>query len=168
MIKIQDIKFQEKFTELNIRHRLYKDKPIVTLIINTEFYPAEYKGNVVSGALEAKVDIEDIRSLDDLVDKTYKGDIGSVTISVNNDGVWEHESKNDFEINIKTRKNRELEFVLSTDNCELNTKGILVSLYTTSTSQEQLTKEFDMKDFYEKPHIREIGNNKVYKYFVQE
>lgn len=168
MIKIQDIKFQEKFTEINIRHRLYKNKPIITLIINTEFYPAEYKGNVVSGALEAKIDIKGIRSLDDLVDKTYKGDIGSVTISVNNDGVWEHESKDNFEIEIKSRKNRKLEFTLTTDNCKLNTKGILVSLYTTSTSREQLIKEFDLDDFYDKPHIREIGNNKIYKFFVKE
>ena len=30
----------------------------------------------------------------------YEGKIGNVTISVNNDGVWEHESYEDFKVEI--------------------------------------------------------------------
>lgn len=168
MLKINDIEFKEKFTEINIRQRIYKKKSIITLIITTEFYPSLFKENIVSGAIEAKIDIEGIKSLDDLVNKNYKGDIGSVTISVNNDGIWEHDVKDNFEINIKSRKKRELEFSLKTDNCILDTKGILVSLYTTSTSKDTLKKKFNLNDFYDKELIREINNNKIYKYFVKE
>ncbi len=168
MLKINDIEFKEKFTEVNIRQRMYKEKNIITLIITTEFYPALFGENVVSGAIEAKIDLEGIKSLDELQERTHEGEIGNVTISVNNDGVWEHESKDNFKIEIKKRKNRDLEFILKTDNCELDTIGVLVSLYTTSTSREKLLKEFDLDDFYDKPTIREIGNNKVYKYFVKE
>lgn len=168
MLKINDIEFKEKFTEINIRQRMYKEKNIITLIITTEFYPALFGENVVSGAIEAKIDLEGIKSLDELQERTYEGEIGNVTISVNNDGVWEHESKDNFKIEIKKRKNRDLEFILKTDNCKLDTIGVLVSLYTTSTSREKLLKEFDLDDFYDKPTIREIGSNKVYKYFVKE
>lgn len=168
MLKINNKEFQEKFTEINIRQRIYKKKSIITLIITTEFYPSLFKENIVSGAIEAKIDIDGIKSLDDLVNKNYKGDIGSVTISVNNDGIWEHDIKDNFEINIKSRKKRELEFSLKTDNCLLDTKGILVSLYTTSTSKDTLKNKFNLNDFYDKELIREINNNKIYKYFVKE
>lgn len=168
MIKINNIKFEEKFTELNIRHRIYEEKNYITLIINTEFYPALYKDNVVTGAIEAKIDIEGIKSLDELQGKLYNGDIGSITVSVNNDGVWEHNSYNNFKLEIKERTNRKLKFKLTAEDLELSTTGTLVSLYTTSTSRERLLKEFDLNDFYDKPIIREVGNNKIYKYFTKE
>ena len=168
MIKINNIKFEEKFTELNIRHRIYEEKNYITLIINTEFYPALYKDNVVTGAIEAKIDIEGIKSLDELQGKLYNGDIGSITVSVNNDGVWEHNSYDNFKLEIKDRTNRKLKFKLTAEDLELSTTGTLVSLYTTSTSRERLLKEFDLNDFYDKPIIREVGNNKIYKYFTKE
>lgn len=168
MLKIEKSKFSEKFTEINIRQRIYKEKNYLTLMINTEFYPSLVGDNLVSGVIETKLDLEGIKSLDDLVGKSYKGDIGSVTISVNNDGIWEHQTVDTFEIIIIDRKARKLTFELKTDNCELKTTGILVSLYTTSSTNEELEKYFDLSDFYNKPIVKEIGNNKVMKYFVKE
>lgn len=168
MLKIEKSKFSEKFTEINIRQRMYDNKSFITLIINTEFYPSLVGENLVSGAVEVKLDINDIKSLDDLVGKSYKGDIGSVSISVNNDGIWEHKSFDSFEISFLERKNRKLSFCLKTDNCSLKTTGVVVSLYTTSSTYEQLDENFDLKDFYDRPVVKNIGNNKVFKYFVKE
>lgn len=168
MIKIENTKFTEKFTEINIRQRLFKEKSFITLIINTEFYPTLVNDNLVSGAIEIKLDITDINSLDDLIGKNYKGDIGSVNISVNNNGVWEHQTANNFEISIKDRKARKLTFELKTDNCILKTTGVMVSLYTTSTTENELNKTFSLNDFYENPIRKAIGNNEVIKYFVKE
>ena len=168
MLEINNIKFTEKFTEINIRHRRYEEENYITLLITTEFFPALYKENIVSGALEAKVDIKGIKSLNDLKDKSYKGEIGSLSISVNNNGIWEHEKTNNFEIEIKNIKNRDFNLNLSSTNCSLETTGTLVSLYTTSTSEKVLKENFNLKEFYPNPQVREIGKNKVYKYFVKE
>ena len=168
MLEIEKNKFSEKFTEINIRQRLYEGNSFITLMINTEFYPSLVGDNLVSGVVEIKLDIKDVKSLDDLVGKCYKGDIGSVNFSVNNDGIWEYQSKNDFEVLITARDGRNLSFEVKTDNCILKTKGVIVSLYTTSSTEEQLSESFDLKDFYDKPIIKEIGNNKVMKYFVKE
>lgn len=168
MIKINNIKFEEKFSEANIRYRVFEDKNVITLIINTEFYPSVFKDNVVSGAIEAKIDIEGINKVDDLENTKYEGKIGNVTISVNNDGVWEHESYEDFKVEIKDINNRKIKLSIKTDTLNMNTTAILVSLYTTSTSREKLLKRFDLNNFYDKPIIRKIGNNEVYKYFIKE
>ena len=168
MLKIKKIKFKEKFTEINIRQRMYKKKSFITLMINTEFYPSLVGDALVSGVIEAKLDIKDIKSLDDLIGKSYSGDIGSVVISVNNDGVWEHQTYTDFGVAITGRKGRVLSFELTTDDCVLKTNGVMVSLYTTSSSEKELSKNFDLKDFYERPVIKTIGNNEVRKYFVKE
>ena len=168
MIKINDIEFEEKFSEANIRYRVFEDKNIITLIINTEFYPSVFKDNVVSGAIEAKVDIEGINSINDLENKKYEGKVGNVTISVNNDGVWEHESYEDFKVEIKDINNRKIKLSIKTDTLNMNTTATLVSLYTTSTSRETLLKRFNLDNFHDKPIIRKIGNNEVYKYFIKE
>ena len=168
MIKINNIKFEEKFSEANIRYRVFEDKNVITLIINTEFYPSVFKDNVVSGAIEAKIDIEGINKVDDLENTKYEGKIGNVTISVNNDGVWEHESYEDFKVEIKDINNRKIKLSIKTDTLNMNTTATLVSLYTTSTSREKLLKRFNLNNFYDKPIIRKIGNNEVYKYFAKE
>lgn len=167
MLKIENIEFREKFTEINIRQRMYEGNSFITMIINTEFYPSLVKENIVSGVVEVKLDINGIKSLDDLVGKSYNGDIGKVTISVNNNGIWEHESKDKFSVSINKRNGRELEFSLETDNCKFDTTGIMVSLYTTSTSNDELKKNFDLSDFYENSVDKEIGNSKIIKYFVK-
>ena len=168
MIKINNIKFEEKFSEANIRYRVFEDKNVITLIINTEVYPSLFKDNVVSGGIEAKIDIEGINSVSDLANTKYEGNIGNVTISVNNDGVWEHESYEDFKVEIKDMNNRKINISIKTNTLNMNTTATLVSLYTTSASREKLLKSIDLDNFYNKPIIRKIGNNEVYKYFIKE
>ena len=168
MLKIEKTEFREKFSEINIRQRFYEGKSFITLIINTEFFPSLVGENIVSGNIEIKLDICDINSLNELVGKKYSGDIGCVTISVNNSGVWEHQTKDNFKVEFKERKGRELEFTLETDNCKLETTGILVSLYTTSTTIDKLKNSFNLDDFYEKVVTNEIGKSKIIKYFVKD
>ena len=95
MIKINNTEFEEKFTEINIRYRVFEEKNYITLIINTEFYPTLYNDSIVSGAIETKIDIENIKSLDELVNKNYKGNIGIIKLSINNNGIWEHHTIED-------------------------------------------------------------------------
>ncbi len=168
MLKINNTEFKIKFTEINIRQRVYKKKSYITLNINTEFFPSYVDGQVVSGAIDVKLDVQDIHSLDDLIGKKYKGDIGTVSISVNNDGIWEHQSYDQFEINISNRNGRELTFELSTEICQLDTVGTMVSLYTTSSSIKELKKHFDLKDFYQNQIVKEIGQSKIIKYYVAD
>lgn len=168
MIEIEKGKFSEKFTEINIRQRMYNGESFITLMINTEFYPSLVGENLVSGVIEVKLDVNDIKSLNDLVGKSYRGDIGTVNISVNNDGIWEYQSKDDFEVVVTGSNGRRLDFELKTDNCVLKTTGIIVSLYTTSSTEKQLSEYFELSDFYSKPVVKNIGKNEVMKYFVKE
>lgn len=167
MLKIQNNEFQIKFSEINIRQRIFDKESFITLIINTEFFPALIDESVLSGSIEIKLDMRNIKSLDDLEEKKFEGNIGNVTISVNNNGIWEHDSKDNYKVKINKRDGKLLEFELTTDNCELKTVGTIVSLYTTSSSKEELEQNFDLKDFYEKPIIKEIGNSKISKYYVK-
>ena len=167
MLKIENTEFKIKFTDINLRQRIYENKSYLTLIITCEFYPTLVKESIISGTVEAKVDIEDIHSLSELENKSLNGDIGSVTISINNDGIWEHQSQDNFQIKFGKKTNQELELTLKTDNCNLNTKGTILSLYTTSTSKEDLEKNFDLKDFYPNVVCKEIGQNKIFKYYTK-
>jgi len=166
MLKIQNNSFEIKYTEINIRQRMFEKQSYVTMIINTEFFPSLVGENIISGSIEIKLDLKDVKSLDDFINN-YEGEIGNVVISINNNGIWEHDSKDKFKISIKKRDGKKLEFELKTDNCLLKDKGTIVSLYTTSASIEELEKNFDLKDFYNNPITREIGNKKVYKYFIK-
>ena len=167
MLKIQNNEFEIKFTEINIRQRMYQNESYITLIINTEFYPSLVEENIISGSIDAKIDLKDIKSLDDLTNKNYKGEIGNVTISVNNNGVWEHNSCDNFEIKIKERNGKKISFKLETNNCKLDTTETLISLYTTSTTKEEIDKNFDLKDFHNIPITKEVGNSKISKYYVK-
>lgn len=167
MLKIQNTEFEIKYTEINIRQRMYQNESYVTLMINAEFFPSLVDEKIVSGSIDIKLDIKDIKSLDDLNNKTYNGDIGNVTISVNNNGIWEHQSCDNFKVKINKKEGKKLDFELETDSCEFKTIGRIVSLYTTSTSSEELAKNFDLKDFHSIPITKEIGNSKVYKYYIK-
>lgn len=168
MLKIRNVEFKEKFTEINIRQRMYQGKSYITLMVVSEFYPSLIGKQIVSGTIEAKIDMEDISCIDDLVGKKLNGEIGSVTISVNNDGIWEHQSFDNFVFEIIKRNGRELSFILSTEEGVLDINGVMVSLYTTSTSKEELSKVFSLSDFYSSVVEKEIGKQKVFKYFVKE
>ena len=168
MIKIEKTNFLEKFTEINFRQRMYEGTSFITLIINTEFYPSLVNDSIVSGSLEVKVDLQDISCIDDLVGKTYNGDIGKLTISVNNDGIWEHDTKDEFSVKIKERNGRKLKFSLECDNCKMDTTGIMVSLFTTSTDKDELNKHFSLDDFYANEVTKEIAGKNMMKFFVKE
>ena len=168
MLKIEKTKFMEKFTEINIRQRMYEGESYITLIINTEFYPSLVGDVVIGGSLEVKLDIKDVHSLDELVGKEYSGDIGKVTISVNNDGIWEHDTKDEFSVKIKERNGRKLKFSLECDNCKMDTTGIMVSLFTTSTDKDELNKHFSLDDYYANEVTKEIAGKNMMKFFVKE
>ncbi len=165
MLKIKDKKFQVKFIEMNLRERMYQEKSIVTLIINVEFYPEIFNDSVIYGAIEIKTDLENIHSLKDLVDKKYQGEIGNVSISICNDGVWESDSVDQFSISFGKLKTRMLEFSLRTDDIDLNDEGRIVSLYT--TSNHELEKAFDLSDFSPIKIEKEIGKSNIIKYFIK-
>lgn len=167
MLEIQKNKFEIKYTDINIRQRMYQENSYITLMINTEFYPTLVDENIISGSIEIKLDLKDIKSIDDLIDTKYNGDIGNVTISVNNDGVWEHKSYDKFKIKINTRNDKQLDFELETKDCKLKTTGRIISLYTTSTSQEELSKNFNLKDFHDIPTTKDIGNSKISRYYIK-
>lgn len=167
MLKIQDNEFKIKFSEVNIRHRMFENESYITLMINTEFFPSLVDERVISGSVEIKLDLKDIKTLSDLENKEYQGNIGNVTISINNEGIWEHNSQDNFKIKINAIANNEINFELNIDNCGLQTNATLVSLYTTSTSHDKLIENFDLKDFHNKPIIKEIGNSKIYKYYIK-
>lgn len=168
MLKIENTLFEMKYTEVNIRQRFYKGDNYITLLLNTEFFPTLVKDSIISGAIEAKIDIEGIKSLNDLVDKSYEGNIGSVTISVSNNGIWEHQNFSNFKVSFGKRNGRNIELLLETDNCNLETSAVMVSLYTTSSNENELKKNFDFSDFYDIKQVKEIGNSKILKYFIKE
>ena len=167
MLKINNETFENKDTEINFRQRMYNKKSYITVNIMTEFYPSIVNERVISGSIDIKLDLNDIKSIDDLLDKKYAGDIGWVTISINNDGVWEHNICDKYEIELMSRKGKSLKFKLKTDNCVLNTEGTMVSLYTTSSTAKQLSKNFDLKDFLNNPIIKQIGNSTISRYFLK-
>ena len=167
-IQIRNVEFKEKFTEINIRQRMYQEKQYITLLITTEFYPTLVNEQIVSGTVEAKIDMENVHCINDFVGKKLEGDIGNVMLSVYNDGIWEHQSQEQFQFEIKSRNGRELEFLLTMEDGILETKGTLVSLYSTSSSKEELAETFDLGDFYESFVEKKFGSKKIVKYFVKE
>lgn len=168
MLKIENHEFEIKSTELNFKQRNYKGESIVTVQIIVEFFPSLVKNNIVSGTIEIKLDSNKIKSIKDIENKTFKGDIGNVMIAVNNNGNFEYQSKDEFEISFKEKNNRNIKFTLKLDNCILEEKATIVSLYTTSTSKEDLKDKFDLTDFYDTFIEKEMGKNKILKFFVKE
>ena len=121
MLKIKNINFKEKFAEAHLRQRIYGENSYITLMTTIEFYPKLVDDSIISGAIDIKVDMKDIHSLKDLEEKELKGEIGSVTISVNNDDIWEHNKSDNFSIKLGKIRGRELEITLKTEECELDT-----------------------------------------------
>ena len=168
MLKIKNINFKEKFAEAHLRQRIYEGTSYITLMATIEFYPKFVNDSILSGALDIKVDMKDIHSLKDLENKELSGNIGSVTISVNNDDIWEHEKSDNFSVKLGKIRNRELEIILKTEECELNTKLELISLYTTSSKEEELKESFLLDGFYPKTLEKKVGTSQIIKYFVSE
>ena len=168
MLELEKENFKVKFSEMNLRQRMFENDSYITAEINTEFYPSFVKDSIVSGVVLIKLDLKNINKLDDLSNKSYKGDIGKVTISVNNEGIWETSTTEDFSLEFKKLNKNEIKFILKTDICNLETISTIVSLYTTSSTLDKLSKSFDMSDFYDKCITKEIGKSVIKKYFVKE
>ena len=168
MLKIKNINFKEKFAEAHLRQRIYEGTSYITLMATIEFYPKFVNDSILSGALDIKVDMKDIHSLKDLENKELSGNIGSVTISVNNDDIWEHEKSDNFSVKLGKIRNRELEIILKTEDCELNTQLELISLFTTSSKEEELKESFSLDGFYPKTLEKKVGTSQIIKYFVSE
>lgn len=168
MLKLENHEFEIKSSELNFKQRNYKGESIVTVQIMIEFFPSLVNNNIVSGTMEIKLDTNKIKSIKDIENKTFKGDIGNVMIAVLNNGNFEYQSKDEFEISFKEKNNRKIEFTLNFDNCILNTEATMVSLYTTSTDKKTLQEKFDLTDFYDTYIEKEMGKNKILKFFVKE
>lgn len=167
VLKINNYKFEIKFSEINFRQRNYNGKSYVTVNITNEFFPTLVKENIVYGSCDIKIDLEGIKSIDDLVDKEYHGQIGTINISVNNDGIWETNAMEDFSIKFIKRENKHLFFQINGKDFIYEDSSRMISLYTTSTSKEELEKKFDLKDFYTKTIQREIGKSVITKYFIK-
>ena len=131
MLEIKKHSFKEKFTEINIRQRNYENQSFITVQFTTEFYPSIVNDQIVSGAIDLKLDLSDIHALDDLSSKKYEGDIGSLTISVSNNGVWEHQTLDRFEVIFGKREKNEIPFQIKAKDIIFNSVGTIVSLYTT-------------------------------------
>lgn len=167
MLKINNYEFDIKFSETNFRQRNYNDQSYITVNITSEFFPTLVNNNIVYGALDIKIDLTDIKSIDNLVGREYKGDIGKLHISVSNDGIWEENNVEDFEIKFEKRDGKELFFEITGKDFYYKDSSRMVSLYTTSTKEEELKKVFDLKDFYEQTTKREIGKSTITKYFIK-
>lgn len=168
MLEIKKHPFKEKFTEINIRQRNYEKKSFITVQFTTEFYPSIVNDQIVSGAIDLKLDLSDIHALDDLSSKKYKGDIGSLTISVNNDGVWEHQTLDQFEVAFGKRDKNELSFHVEAKDIVFDSVGTIVSLYTTSTVEKELEKVFDLSDFYSQTIRKEIGKSTIIRFIAKD
>ena len=168
MIEIEKQKFREKFSEMNIRQRMFEGSSIVTFQIETEFFFFLVDNKIIKGLVDIKLDSKDIHDLNSLEDKTFTGDIGHVTISVNNNGIWEYQSIDIFQLSFGKKNGPQIQYTLDTDICHIQANTHIVSLYTTSSSKDTLKENFDMDDFYEICIEKQIGKNKICKYFVKE
>ena len=81
MLKIQNNEFKIKFTEINIRQRMFENESFITLMINTEFFPALIDESVISGSIEFKLDLKEIKSIDELINNN-EVKIGKYTLPV--------------------------------------------------------------------------------------
>ncbi len=167
VLKINNYEFDIKFSEINFRQRNYHGKSYITVNITNEFFPTLVNESIVYGSTDIKIDLEEIKSIDDLIEKKYTGQLGTINISVNNDGVWETNSIEEFSIHFLKREKKYLFFEVTGKDFYYKDSSRMVSLYTTSTSVDDLKKKFSLKDFYNQSVQREIGKSIVTKYFIK-
>lgn len=167
MILIRNTEVKQKSCEMNLKQRMYQKESIVTVQIMTEFFPTMIGTQLVSGAVEVNVDTNNIHSLSDLENKEYEGKVGRATISVCNEGIWEHNNLYDLKVKFGTKNKDEIPVTIELEDCKLEVVPTIVSLYTTSSTEKSVQKNFDMTEFYEEPMKREIGKNTILKYFVK-
>jgi len=166
MLEIEKTKFEISTSEIEIKQRMFEGESIVSIQIRTSFYPNLINDKIISGSVDIVVD-DKIRSLDELNNKKY--DNGKITFTKSVDGKWETESFYDFEIIFKERNNNkiEIEVICNKANLKYHSACYITSLYTTSSTEEEIKKYFDLKDFYNKPVIKELSKSVISKYIVK-
>ena len=167
MLEINKQKFDVKSAEINFRQRNYNEKSYITVNITTDFFPSIVNDQVVYGNIDLKIDLEGIKSIENLVNKEYNGEIGTINISVNNDGIWESNNIENFKVVFTNREDKYLSFKISAKDFEYEDKARMISLNTTSTSEEDLQTKFDLKDFHLRAIKREVGKSVISKYFIK-
>lgn len=167
MLKINGYSFPIKFEEVHFRQRNYNGKSYITFNLINEFFPIFANDNIVYGGVDIKVDIEELKSINDLINQKYQGKIGSINISVNNDGIWETNIIEDFTIKFTKRNDKKISFEIKGKDFEYKSNATMVSLLTTTPEKEKISKKFDLSDFYDKVTTREIGKSTITKYFIK-
>lgn len=163
MLKIRGQEFQVKFCEVNLRQRMFEGESIVTVCMNMEFYPEVMDDSVVYGSVEVKVDVDGVKSLNDIGHQHF--DAGTVCFNVCKDGVWESDVVGNLSISFGSVHDRLLDIELSTSDILFDDVARVVSLYT--TSNQELGKMFDMCDFYTKDEYKTIGKSTILKYYLK-
>lgn len=168
MLQIKNELFQEQFIDMNLRERTYEGTSIVSLLFDISFYPKELNEEIISGTISVVVDTCDLHCLNDLENKTWNHEV-KVSVSVSRNGRWEQYDAYDGILSLKKLHQNCIEFQLESKKNELkiDSQAVIVSLYSTSTNKEQLTKVFDMTDFYKTPIIKQIQKREITKYYVK-
>lgn len=168
MLTIKNTPFQIQSIELNLRQRTYEKESIISLMLDLSFYPRELDGEIVSGSISVVADTNQVHCLNDLEQKTFDQEV-KVSCAISRNGFWEHYDAYDGILTFQTRKQNQIAFTLESKKNELHIEGVatMVSLYTTSTREEELKKQFQMNDFYTISIQKGIQKRTILKYFVK-
>lgn len=168
MLTIKNTPFQVQSIELNLRQRTYEKESIISLMLDLSFYPRELDGEIVSGSISIVADTNQVHCLNDLEQKTFDQEV-KVSCAISRNGFWEHYDAYDGILTFQTRKQNQIAFTLESKKNELHIEGVatMVSLYTTSTREEELKKQFQMNDFYTISIQKGIQKRTILKYFVK-
>ena len=168
MLTLKNTPFQVQSIELNLRQRTYEKESIISLMLDLSFYPRELDGEIVSGSISVVADTNQVHCLNDLEQKTFDQEV-KVSCAISRNGFWEHYDAYDGILTFQTRKQNQIAFTLESKKNELHIEGVatMVSLYTTSTREEELKKQFQMNDFYTISIQKGIQKRTILKYFVK-
>lgn len=165
MIQIKGYQFVEKFAEMNLKQRNYQGESIVSIELTCEFFPNYYEEAIVSGAVQITFDCNHLRSLDELSEKKEQGELGKITISINKNGIWEHKTLYQYEIEFQKRVGNQIPVIIKAEELEINVSVTIVSLY--SVGNKKLEEVFNLDDFHPVKLEKEIGNSTIIKYIAK-
>ncbi len=167
MLKINNNEFQVSNSELNFRSRNYQGQTIVSIQGVMGFYPRQIGEQIVNGTIEFVFDTSSFISLDELSNQTYEE--GKLELALSKNGLWERETIYNVVAAFGERNGNKIPVKISLEKhgIAIDVELVMVSLYTTSTSEEQLKKSFNMNDFYEIPIRKKIQDHEVLKYIVK-
>ena len=168
MLQVKKNTFQVQYIDMNFRQRVYENESIISIMMDISIYPRELDGEIVSGSISVVADTNQVHCLNDLEQKTFDQEV-KVSCAISRNGFWEHYDAYDGILTFQTRKQNQIAFTLESKKNELHIEGVatMVSLYTTSTREEELKKQFQMNDFYTISIQKGIQKRTILKYFVK-